>query len=68
MLINLTVRDVGTGIQLSGALVTDPEHPTPAEMIGLYLANNPEAVAKQSWAWFAAQRVAQNLTQENSPS
>lgn len=55
MLINLTIKDVGPGIQLSGSLNTHTENPTPAEIVGLFIATNPEAVAQQSWQWYSSQ-------------
>ncbi len=56
MLINLTIRDVGPGIQLSGSLNTHAADPTPAEIVGLYIATHPEALAQQSWNWYSTQR------------
>lgn len=56
MLINISIKDVGRGVQMSGSLNADVQQPTPAEIVAMYIASNPEAVALQSWDWFASQR------------
>jgi hypothetical protein len=58
MLISIAIQDIGKGVKLSGSLNAHSEQPTPAEIVGLYLASHPDIVAQQSWAWYAAKRVA----------
>lgn len=58
MLINISIKDVGCGVQMSGSLNTEADQPTPAEIVGLYIAANPEAVAMESWKWYASRRLA----------
>lgn len=58
MLINITFKDVNRGVQMSGSLSTEAVQPTPAEIVCMYIAANPEAVAKESWKWYASRRLA----------
>lgn len=61
MNVNISIQDIGKGVKLSGCLNTHVEQPTPAEIVGLYLASHPEIVTQQSWAWYAAQRRVAHL-------
>ena len=55
---NISIRDVPTGVRFAGRLAHTSGQATAAEQIAAYLAANQEAIARQSWAWYAAQNVA----------
>jgi hypothetical protein len=65
-MVRLNIHDVGQGIQMSGWMNAANEEPTPAEIVGLYLAANAEILAQQSWSWYAAQRFAQQQTPKDA--
>ena len=52
------IQDTPTGVRFAGQLAYPADHVTPAEQIAAYLAANQEDIARQSWAWYAAQNVA----------
>jgi hypothetical protein len=54
----ISIQDVPSGVRFSGCLAYPTEQATPAAQIAAYLAANQEAIARQSWAWYAAQNVA----------
>ena len=62
----IQIQDTPTGVRFAGQLAYSSSPLTsPAEQIAAYLAANHEAIARQSWAWYAAQNVAfKTLTQE----
>lgn len=63
--VEIQIRDVGNGVQLVGRLASPCARlvePTPAMIVGSYLAANAERLAAESWAWYAAQRVAKKTT------
>jgi hypothetical protein len=54
----ISIQDVPSGVRFSGRLAYQTEQATPAAQIAAYLAANQETIARQSWAWYAAQNVA----------
>ena len=55
----IQIQDTPTGVRFAGQLAYSSSQITsPAEQIAAYLAANQEAIARQSWAWYAAQNVA----------
>jgi hypothetical protein len=55
----IQIQDTPTGVRFAGQLAYSSSPLTsPAEQIAAYLAANQEAIARQSWAWYAAQNVA----------
>ena len=54
----IQIQDTPTGVRFAGQLAYPSDQVTPAEQIAAYLAANQEAIARQSWAWYAAQNVA----------
>lgn len=56
--IQFSVRDSGSGVKFIGHLPSPSTEPTPAEIVGMFVATHPEEVAKLSWSWFAAQKAA----------
>jgi hypothetical protein len=62
----IQIQDTPTGVRFAGQLAYSSSQITsPAEQIAAYLEANQEAIARQSWAWFASQNVAiEKLNQE----
>ena len=61
----ISIRDVPTGVRFAARLACTSGQATPAEQIAAYLEAHQETIARQSWAWFAAQNVAiTNVNQE----
>lgn len=54
----IQIQDTPTGVRFAGQLAYPSDQVTPAEQIAAYLAANQEAIARQSWAWYAAQNIA----------
>jgi hypothetical protein len=55
----IQIQDTPTGVRFAGQLAYPSSQVTsPAEQIAAYLAANQEAIAHQSWQWFASQNVA----------
>ena len=55
----IRIDDTPTGVRFAGQLAyPTSQRSSPAEQIAAYLAANQEAIARQSWAWYAAQNVA----------
>ena len=54
----ISIRDVPTGVRFAGRLTHTSGQATPAEQIAAYLEAHQETIARQSWAWYAAQNVA----------
>jgi hypothetical protein len=55
----IQIQDTPTGVRFAGQLAYSSSPLTsPAEQIAAYLAANQEAIARQSWAWYAAQNIA----------
>ena len=61
----IQIVDTPTGVRFAGQLAyTSSQLPSPAEQIAAYLEANQEAIARQSWQWFAAQSVAFKTVKE----
>lgn len=55
----IQIQDTPTGVRFAGQLdYPSSQRTSPAEQIAAYLAANQEAIAHQSWQWYAAQNVA----------
>ena len=55
----IQIQDTPTGVRFAGQLAYPSSQITsPAEQIAAHLAANQEAIARQSWQWFAAKNVA----------
>ena len=55
----IQIQDTPTGVRFEGQLAySSSPLISPAEQIAAYLAANQEAIARQSWAWYAAQKIA----------
>ena len=52
------IQDSGVGVTFAGQINFPADHPTPAHQVAAYLAAHQEQIARESWAWFAAQNVA----------
>jgi len=64
-LARINIQDAGQGVRFYGQIDFPTEQPSPAEQVAFYLAAHHEQIAKESWAWYSAQRVAlKTLTKE----
>ena len=54
----IEIQDTPSGVRFTGRLAYPSDQATPATQIAAYLAAHQETIARQSWAWYAAQNVA----------